>query len=192
MAKTSFTSAPGGTEQDRAALLRESAASPEDIEFEMSSRRSSGLAHEATETGKSLLESQKRAAADSLEGWAHALRRTADQLQQDDSSVASIARRAADGLTNFSGSLRDRDVTSLFTQAQDFARQRPAMFLTGALATGFLLARFLKSSGQRGYDDSNWKVEMGRNPTSANVGAPGESFAETSEPNPVGGVYETR
>jgi hypothetical protein len=188
MAKTSFTSGPGATEQDRAALLRESAASPEDIEFEMSSRRSQDLAHEAKETGKSLLESQKRAAADSLEGWAHALRRTAEQLQQDDSSVASIARSAADSLAEFSGSLRSRDVTSLMTQAQDFARRRPALFLGGAVAGGFLLARFLKSSGQRGYEESSFGP--GREPVTGS--APAASYAETTEPNPVGGIYETR
>ena len=189
MAKTNFTSAPSGTEQDRAALLRESAANPEDIDFEMKPPASERFAREAKETGKSLLDSQKRAAADSLDGWAEALHRTAEQLSQDDSSVAMFAHRAADGLADFSGSLRTRDVGSLITQAQDFARRRPVLFLGGALATGLLLARFLKSSGHRGYEDrSSWRVEMGRNKTDA----ASPTDPEMSNPNPPGDVYETK
>lgn len=197
MAKTNFTSAPSETEQDRAALLRESAANPEDIDFEMRPPASERFAQEAKETGMSLLDSQKRAAADSLDGWAQALRRTAEQLSQDDSTAATITQRAAEGLADFSGSLRNRDISSIITQAQDFARRRPALFLGGALATGLLLARFLKSSGQRGYEDrSSWRVEMGRDQAhqtnaQTNAGSPG--FApEMSDPNPVGGVYETK
>lgn len=183
MAKTSFTSPPGERPEDRAALLREAAANPEDVDYEMSERPSERLVQEAKETGKSLLDNQKRAAAESLDGWAEALHRAAEQLQHDDSSVAMFARRAAEGLAGFSGSLRQRDVDSLLAQAQDFARRRPAIFLGGALATGFVLARFLKSSGQRSFAErSNWHVEMGRNMMSTD-----DQFPESPDQTPASG-----
>ncbi|MGH9904058.1 MAG: hypothetical protein ACRD8U_00580, partial [Pyrinomonadaceae bacterium] len=99
------------------------------------------------------------------------------------SSVAMFARRAAEGLAGFSGSLRQRDVDSLLAQAQDFARRRPAVFLGGALATGFVLARFLKSSGQRSFAErSNWHVEMGRNVMSSD-----DQFPESPDQTPASG-----
>ncbi|MGH8728057.1 MAG: hypothetical protein ACREV9_07850 [Burkholderiales bacterium] len=174
MAKTTFN-AGNEDRDDRAALLRGSAVEPEDVDYEM---RHPGqrFAHEAKESGKSLLDSQKRAAADSLDGWAQALRKTAEQLQNDDSSVAMIAQRAAEGIAGFSGSLRQRDVGTLFSQAQDFARRRPAIFLGSALATGFVLARFLKSSNER---EGSWEVQMGRNVTTA-----GDQFPQSPDPTP--------
>lgn len=184
MAKTSFTSPTGGRPEDRAALLRESATNPEDVDFEMKQSASERMAQEARDTGKSLLDNQKRAAADSLDGWADALRKTAEQLQRDDSYVATFAQRAAEGISSFSGSLRQRDVNTLFEEAQNFARRRPAVFLGGALATGFLLARFLKSSGQRDFNDkSSWDVQMGRNLT----GSDRSDFAESPDQPPAGG-----
>jgi hypothetical protein len=190
MAKTNFTSPPGERPEDRAALLREAAAESEDIDFEMRRERthessSQRFVQEARETGKSLLDNQKRAAADSLDGWVQALRKTAEQLQRDDSSVAVFAQRAADGLAEFSGSLRQRDVDSLIAQAQDFARRRPAIFLGGALVTGFVLARFLKSSGQRDFDErSSWEVQMGRNVTNSDSDA---QFPESPDQTPASG-----
>lgn len=185
MAKTNFTSPSSERPEDRAALLREAAASPEDVDYEMR-KPSERLAQEAKETGKSLLDNQKRAAAESLDEWAHALHKAAEQLQQADSSLAMFAERAAEGLAGISGSLRQRDVDSLFAQAQEFARRRPAVFLGGALATGFVLARFLKSSGQRSFDErSKWHVHMGRNAMNE---------PETAEQTPASGEapYENR
>jgi hypothetical protein len=40
-------------------------------------------------------------------------------------------------------------VPDLVAETQDFARRQPGLFVTGALALGFLGARFLMSSGRR-------------------------------------------
>jgi hypothetical protein len=95
----------------------------------------------------SMFGDQKQVAADQVEGLARALRKTVEQLDaQDQGAAARYVERAADGLEALGGALRDRDIDSLTTQVQDFARKQPGVFLGGAVAAGFLVARFLKSS----------------------------------------------
>jgi hypothetical protein len=47
--------------------------------------------------------------------------------------------------------LQERDIDQIAFEVQDMARRQPAMFLGGAFLLGFMAARFLKSSGDRGY-----------------------------------------
>jgi len=48
-----------------------------------------------------------------------------------------------------SGYLHERDVRQIVDETEDFGRQRPAVFVGGALALGVLAARFLKSSKRK-------------------------------------------
>lgn len=114
------------------------------------------LTEEAKSRGRSLLEGQKEAAAAEIEGMANALQTTAQQLsEQEQPSTAHYVYRASETLARMAGALRDRDFGALIKQTEDFARHQPGVFLGGAVATGFLLSRFLKSSAERskaGYD----------------------------------------
>lgn len=110
-------------------------------------QRTREAAADARTQAESMLGEQKQAAAGQLQGLAGALRKTAEQLDsQDQKPVARYAERAAEGLDRLGDNLRDRDIDSLAAQVQDFARQQPGVFLGGAVAAGFLVARFLKSS----------------------------------------------
>lgn len=107
-------------------------------------------AEEARERGKSFFESQKRLAAEEVEGMANALRQTAHQLEdQHQESIANYTSRAAESLDSISKAIRDKDLNSLVRQAEDFGRRQPGIFLGSAVAVGFFLARFLKSSAER-------------------------------------------
>ena len=102
---------------------------------------------EAKRQAKSTLDEQKSRAADQLGGIAGALRQTGDQLQeQDNAMVAQYAQGAADQIERFSNYLQTADVSELWRETQNLARRQPELFVAGALAGGFLLARFLKSS----------------------------------------------
>jgi len=106
-------------------------------------------AQQAKTQAESMLGEQQQAAAGQLQGMAKALRKTAEQLDsQDQGPMARYAERAADSLDSLGGKLRDRDIDSLAAQVQDFARQQPGVFLGGAVAAGFLVARFLKSTAR--------------------------------------------
>jgi hypothetical protein len=58
-------------------------------------------------------------------------------------------------LDRFSTTLRDREIGSLLEDAKQLAHRQPEMFVAGALAAGFVLGRFFKSSRQsRSYQDA--------------------------------------
>ncbi len=98
----------------------------------------------------SLLTARKDQAADTLYTVAHALRQTGQQLrEQDQTSIAGYADQAATRVESVSGYLHGRDVRQLVDDTEGFARQRPAVFVGGALTLGILAARFLKSSKRK-------------------------------------------
>lgn len=113
---------------------------------------------QAKRQAKSTLDEQKSRTAEQLGGIAGALRQTGEQLQeQDNAMVAQYAQSAADQIERFSNYLQTADVSELWRETQNLARRQPELFVAGALAGGFLLARFLKSSSAQSasYGTSN-------------------------------------
>ncbi len=102
---------------------------------------------QAKQQTASLLTTQKDQAADTLYTVAHALRQTGQQLrEQDQAPIAGYADQAATEVERVYGYLHGRDVRQIVNDTEGFARQRPVVFVGGALALGLLAARFLKSS----------------------------------------------
>lgn len=107
------------------------------------------LTQEAKERGKALFEGQRRAAADEIGGMVNALRRTQQELDQEQKpSTSELVGRAANALDRVAGTLRNQDFRALFGQVEGYARQHPGMFFGGSVVAGLLLARFLKSSAE--------------------------------------------
>jgi hypothetical protein len=112
---------------------------------------------QAQERAKTELDQQKGRAAEGLGSVAQALRTTGQQMRnQEYDAVAQYAEKIADQVDYFSRRLRDKDVDEIVSDVEDFARQQPALFVGGALALGFLVSRFVKSSGQRRYDMADY------------------------------------
>ncbi len=112
-------------------------------------QQASNLANRGGEQVKSQLAYQKHDASQRMVPIQSALRETAQQLRrQGQGPVADYTDQAAEQIERFSGYLRDTDVEEIVDEARGFARRRPALFLGGALALGFLGTRFLKSSSQ--------------------------------------------
>ena len=98
----------------------------------------------------SAADKQKDAAAQQVGSWAQALRTASEDLRnQGQDIVAGYIGQAADGLERASGTVRERDVDDLIGTVEDFARRQPVAFLGGAVAAGFGLARFMRSSAER-------------------------------------------
>ncbi|MBV9358589.1 MAG: hypothetical protein JO023_24015 [Chloroflexi bacterium] len=105
---------------------------------------------QATEQATSQLENQKGRLVDTLVTVSQALRQTGQQLnQQEQGTVAGYVERTAEQVDRTTNYLRSHEVRELLADTQDLARREPALFLAGALALGFVGARFLMSSGQR-------------------------------------------
>ena len=113
-----------------------------------------GAACEAGTKVVSSVNTQKTRAADSLGSVAQALRQSSDQLRSSDSGmpVHQYVSTAADRVERFSNYLRRSSVSDMMSQAEDFARRQPAVFIGGAVMLGLLAARFLKSSNRGGVD----------------------------------------
>jgi hypothetical protein len=147
---------------------------------------------------------QKGYAAERLSGVASVLRETGKNFRtEDEQAFAQYADSAADQVDRFAGYLRDQNVNDLVRDVQQLAKRQPELFVAGALAAGFLLGRFFKSSEQRGQStryqggyqssyrgDPDWQY---RNPgATSQYGAPryGEStYRAQPYTQPYGGQY---
>ena len=147
---------PPGRESGRADPREEmkddasSAASEAQSTFQQAKQQAMGAAQEAGSRAQAAIESQKSSAADSVHVVADALRRASHDLDdQNQRMMGQAAAWAAEGLERFSQSLRERELRTLLDQAEDVARRQPALFVGGAVALGFVVSRFLKSSAER-------------------------------------------
>lgn len=98
--------------------------------------------------GMSMLDQQKGKAADQLKSIASALHQTASECarHEERQTAGKVLEQAASSLEKAAESLRSADLEELMDQATRMVRRQPAMFIGGAIAAGFLISRFLKSS----------------------------------------------
>jgi len=103
-------------------------------------------------------------AAERLGGVAQVLRHAGQELAgNDQSTLAQYTDSLASQIDNFSNTLRDREIGSLLEDAKQLAYRQPEWFVAGALAAGFALGRFFKSSRMRSQQNGYQYGYQGRN-----------------------------
>jgi hypothetical protein len=124
-------------------------------------------ADEAKHQGRRMFNEQKGRVAEQITGIAQALRQSSEQSQQqDDQQMAGrVLRQAATGLDQLSELLRKGDADALLQRTSRLMREQPALFMGGAVAAGFVLSRFLKSSSDRAHGSGNssadsWRADL--------------------------------
>jgi hypothetical protein len=110
----------------------------------------SGLAVEANQNVKSLLNNQLVAGADLAGHLAQAARAAADNLVPNAPQLAGIVRTTANSIDDFSGTMRDHSADELFQAASQFTRRQPAAVFGAAALAGFFLFRILKAGSKHG------------------------------------------
>lgn len=116
-------------------------------------RKANEYASEAQDRARSAAEQRKENAASGLEGVASGLREAGRQFHDEDQEIfARYADSAASGVEDFSDYLRNHSTGELLGDVEGFARRQPEVFVAGALAAGFFLGRFFKSSSRRSHD----------------------------------------
>jgi len=136
----------GATAQDVIAKAKDTTGQVADQAKETAGQ----VAAQAKQQATSQLESQKERTVDMLDTVAQALRQTCQHLTEGEQTAAGeYIEQAAERVEKLTNYLRTRDVPSLLAETQHFARRNPGLFLGGAVALGFIGARFLKSSGER-------------------------------------------
>lgn len=110
-------------------------------------------AEQAKGEARSMAESRKSQVSSEIKHIAHAFRSSGQQLRmQDEEPVARYATQIADKLENASTYINQRSVDDILTDAEDFARRKPEVFLGGAFGLGLLVSRFFKSSERNLYE----------------------------------------
>lgn len=104
----------------------------------------------ARQQAEGMFDRQKSAAAEQTEKLATVFRKMAKEFDQQDqhyfSGYANNLARCTDGISQ---RLREKDLEGLMSQVQEYSRRQPAIFIGGAIAAGFILSRFLRSSSER-------------------------------------------
>jgi hypothetical protein len=98
----------------------------------------------------SRVDEQKNRAAESLGGIADVFRSASNDLRNENETLASYVDMASDQMRRFADTIRQRGVGDMLDDVHAFARRRPALFIGGAFLVGIGIARFLKSSAERG------------------------------------------
>lgn len=101
---------------------------------------------EARQLVREVAEEQKKKAAEAVGGIARTLQRSAGTMTTENETMARYTQIAAERLDDVARYLRQSSSNDLVEGAENFARRQPAWFIGGALVSGFLVARFLKSS----------------------------------------------
>jgi hypothetical protein len=142
---------------------------------EQASDFAADIGHELSKTA----EDQKARGVEAIQGFVHAINTAATELENQSPLVARYVRDAAEKVEGLSGNISSRDVKQLFKATSDLARAQPLLFLGGAVAAGFALSRFLKSSARNGESsESNVSAQSSRSNMagqSTQSGMPGRS-----------------
>jgi hypothetical protein len=88
---------------------------------------------------------QKSAGADYVGNVAGIIRRSAREFDADIPQAGEYIRKAAAQIENVSGAMRNRDMSEIIGNVQDFARKQPTAFFGAAVLLGFAAVRFFKS-----------------------------------------------
>lgn len=107
----------------------------------------SGAAHDLTGSARDTLaenaESLKHQGAESLRGFADAVRDAGDSLSRDGRAgpLADLAGEAARNLSEFSRAVDGRSTGEIVSMVRDFGRRNPVAFLAGSVLAGLALGR---------------------------------------------------
>ena len=130
----------------RRRTVTEAKAAGDEVRSTLESAREAGK-----ERARTFFEEQRVNVAERADEIARALRKTAKNLDEEgvNKTTCSLTERAAHGVEQLASSLRDQDPEELRYRAERIVRDNPGAVLAGAVTAGLLLARFLKSSGDR-------------------------------------------
>lgn len=113
------------------------------------SKAASAIASEAQNKATGLMQDQMKAGAEYVRMVSDTAHSAASELEDKAPEFARMVHDVADRANRFADDLRQRDVDEVLDMAWGYARRNPRMFIGGAIAVGFLLARFAKSSAER-------------------------------------------
>jgi hypothetical protein len=126
---------------------------------------------DARDRAGSSLNDGRRRAAEQMGGIGGALRRTGEQLRNEDQArFADVADSVGRQIDRAADYLRDSDGRTITRDIESLARRQPALVFAGAFALGLVAARFLKSSDPGSDDASYERIRPGGEPAGLGSG----------------------
>jgi hypothetical protein len=134
----------------QASALTQSAADAVKTQAGNLTEQAKDVASDAGEKLRATVTEQKAAGADYVGNVANIIRRTAYEFDSDIPQAGHYIRKAAAQLENVSDAMRNRDMSEIVGNVQDFARKQPTAFFGAAVLLGFAAVRFMKSGTANG------------------------------------------
>ncbi len=180
--------AEAGTAADSLATdMKEAAKTATRAVTEQASEFVAEVGHELSKTA----EDQKLHGVEAIQRFARVINTAATELEGQSPRVAQYVRDAAGKIEGFSGNIGKRNVNELLQVASDLARSQPALFFGGAVAAGFALSRFLKSSAKNASQQTSHPVRPVQPTVSGGLHGH-EGFESTASFGVDGGRFRTR
>lgn len=114
----------------------------------LASKAASSLASEAQSHASGMMQQQMEMGADYVRMVSQTAHTAARELEGKAPELARLVHDVADRAESFAKDLKRRQASEMLDMTWDFARRNPRLFLGGAVAAGFLLTRFAKSSAE--------------------------------------------
>jgi len=152
--KQQFGSGEGRTGGQQSGFAGEQSGASNSGDFSQTAQGAVGLAKEQVtkfasgivEQLSRSVEDQKKQGIEAIRDFARAINTAAGELEEHSPQVARFVRDAAGQVESFSGNIENKSIGDLMQQVTSLARSQPTLFIGGALAAGFALSRFIKSS----------------------------------------------
>lgn len=152
--------------------------------------RTGQFARVARERARGAIMEGSRSAAQRTEHFADALHQTGEDLgHHGHPTLSQYLADAGDELDRFSHRLSEADIEGILRQARTTADRNPGALVGGAIVTGFLLTRFLKSSEDESESHSAASTgerqragAAGQSPEPAQAGAQPRRHEESEQP----------
>lgn len=137
------------------------------------SKAASALASEAQHKATGIMQQQMQAGADYVSLVSDTAHTAARELEDKAPELARMVHDVATRAEQFSKDLRNRSADEMLDMAWDYARRNPRMFLGGAIAIGFMFARFAKSSAERSASMRRYESSRGGSDFGSSTGSSG-------------------
>lgn len=145
-----------GTAKEQAGEVASTAKEQAAAVVSTAGEQAKAVASDAKDQARQLLDNSRQQmreqAGQQTQKAASSLRDLGDQLQRmvsgegpAEGPAADIARQAAQSVQRFADSLEQRRPEDLLNDVKRFARERPGVFVLGALGAGFLAGRVLRT-----------------------------------------------
>jgi ElaB/YqjD/DUF883 family membrane-anchored ribosome-binding protein len=104
------------------------------------------IRQQATERVRQFADDGKSRASDKLDEISRIVEEAAASIEDRlGPQYGGYARRAAEGVSGFAGTLRDREIDELYDDVRAFVRKSPGVAIGAAAAIGFVLVRLAKA-----------------------------------------------